>query len=148
MSNFSSLNPVSIAWELMPWSFVIDWFYDVGGYIRNLETAMLHNSRFIHGYVTYGEKTDVKLKQHGTVSVSGSKRIYAYTGGAVRTMKDRAVLTSYPFPRIPVVSVDLGSGRLANAAALLTTFLYGKRAVPERYRDRLENKILGAQRGV
>lgn len=30
------VNPAEIAWEMLPWSFVIDWFVPVGAYIRSL----------------------------------------------------------------------------------------------------------------
>jgi hypothetical protein len=50
-SQFTSLNPVSIAWELIPYSFVVDWFVNVGGYIRDVETACLNASAFNRGYV-------------------------------------------------------------------------------------------------
>lgn len=33
-------NPLSIAWELLPWSFVLDWFVDVGGYINRMDFAL------------------------------------------------------------------------------------------------------------
>lgn len=29
-------NPASVAWELVPWSFVVDWFVDVGGFLSQL----------------------------------------------------------------------------------------------------------------
>lgn len=43
LKKFSDLgftNPLSIAWELMPWSFVLDWFVDVGGYINRMDAAL------------------------------------------------------------------------------------------------------------
>lgn len=33
-SRLGILNPLEVAWELFPWSFVIDWFIPVEGYIR------------------------------------------------------------------------------------------------------------------
>lgn len=33
-------NPASIVWELLPWSFVLDWFVDVGGYINRMDFAL------------------------------------------------------------------------------------------------------------
>lgn len=29
-------NPLSVAWELIPWSFVVDWFVPIGTYLENL----------------------------------------------------------------------------------------------------------------
>lgn len=30
------INPVSVAWELVPFSFCVDWFVDIGSYIKNM----------------------------------------------------------------------------------------------------------------
>ena len=49
LSRWTSLNPVSLAWELVPMSFVVDWFFDIGSYLRNLETGLLYNTRFRSG---------------------------------------------------------------------------------------------------
>lgn len=34
-SNMGLTNPASIAWELVPFSFVVDWFWNVGDYIKS-----------------------------------------------------------------------------------------------------------------
>lgn len=39
-SQLGFTNPLSIAWELTPWSFVFDWFVDVGGYINRMDFAL------------------------------------------------------------------------------------------------------------
>jgi len=41
-ANWTSMNPASIAWELLPYSFVVDWIYDIGGYLRQAETALIY----------------------------------------------------------------------------------------------------------
>ncbi|DAD50819.1 maturation protein [ssRNA phage SRR5466725_14] len=33
------LDPASVAWELMPYSFVVDWFVPIGAYLQNLALA-------------------------------------------------------------------------------------------------------------
>lgn len=33
-------NPLSVIWESLPWSFVLDWFVDVGGYINRMDFAL------------------------------------------------------------------------------------------------------------
>lgn len=40
LSQLGFLNPLSVAWELTPWSFVLDWFVDVGGYISRMDFAL------------------------------------------------------------------------------------------------------------
>lgn len=47
------VNPVSIAWEVTPWSFVVDWFVGVGNFIE-LQTATAGLS-FVDGYTTTRE---------------------------------------------------------------------------------------------
>lgn len=116
LAGWSSLNPLSIAWELVPYSFVVDWFYDVGGYMRNLETGLLFGSSFDGGYVSTLRVSNMTSKGswtgsdgYGQGEASGSYRIF-----------NRSALSSYPLPRYPSFRCDLGSGRLLNAAALLT----------------------------
>lgn len=40
LSQLGFTNPLSVAWELLPWSFVLDWFIDVGGYINRMDFAL------------------------------------------------------------------------------------------------------------
>lgn len=50
--SFGLLNPASVAWELLPFSFVVDWFLPVGRYLEGLDVPM----RFNHLGGTIGEK--------------------------------------------------------------------------------------------
>jgi hypothetical protein len=121
LANFTSLNPVSIAWELIPYSFVVDWFIDIGGYMRNLENACLYGSAFQGGTVTETRRI------LGEGSIRGSNNGYtvqANDGIWLNVYKRRQVLVSNPLPRVPqFTGVNLGSGRLLNAAALLSQHL-------------------------
>lgn len=121
VAGFTSMNPFSIAWEVLPYSFVVDWFVDVGGYIRNLETALIYQDSFHSGFYTYSHRNEGKLFGNGREPTSSA--IYSTEGSYYKVQKDRIVLTSYPFPRFPSLTCDLGSGRLLNAAALLSQFL-------------------------
>lgn len=120
IARLSSLNPVSIAWELVPFSFVADWFFNVGGYLRDLETAVTYSSYFVRGY-----RTDTSLTVYNISSsknLSGSFAVELGEWGAqIRRMQlNRSILYGYPMPSRPIFNVNLGSGRLLNAAALLT----------------------------
>lgn len=132
-SRWTSMNPASILWELMPYSFVVDWFYDVGGYLRSVETGLLNRSNFVRG--------------HQTKYVKGSGSIYWTDGfwfGGFETIDiTRTLLSSYPLPYAPSLKVNMGAGRLFNAAALLGVMLRDPR--PPRYQGRKVRTINGTE---
>jgi len=125
MAGYTSLNPVSIAWELTPYSFVVDWFVNLGGYLRNLESAIAYKQAFGSGYYTQTSLTTGEILCKG-VGQSGSLRTipdlkYGYRGAK----KQRTPLGGPPMPRAPVLHVDLGLSQFANGTALLLSMLHG-----------------------
>jgi hypothetical protein len=124
IGDWSSLNPASIAWELTPYSFVIDWFIDIGGYLRNLETALLYGMAFKSGYVTHGSLVSGIHNVDGSyLNADGSGGHYNISASTRESWKDRQVLLSIPFPRVPRFKADLGVERLLSAASLLSQHL-------------------------
>lgn len=127
---WSSLNPVSLAWELIPYSFVFDWFYDIGSFLRDLESALLYNVNFQTGYVSElfaFEGKDQAMNNSngfGFGPVGGAYKKVINVKSSVRKISfARTKLLSYPFPRKPTFKVDLGSQRLFSAASLLRQLL-------------------------
>lgn len=128
-SRLSSLDPAVIAWELLPFSFVVDWVFDIGSYLAAVEQANLKGLAFVEGY-----RTDTYLKEttgeyDGRYEVSGpSYKSFQAKWSVRRTGLDRKVLTSFPRPTFPQFKVDLGSSQLLSAAALLQTIFLSRRA--------------------
>lgn len=123
-ARLSSLNPASIAWELMPWSFVIDWFFNVGDYLRGLETSLVYGRYFSDGFLT---KTFISEADQSAVREKTPPVGVVWSGSYRATARDvslnRTILSSFPDVPFPKIRPELSSGRLLNAAALLTTFL-------------------------
>jgi hypothetical protein len=130
LARLSSMNPVSIGWELMPFSFVIDWFVNIGGYVRDLETALVYDKYFVRGYRTQTKLSEIT--ERGTRAIDrpyvgllqpaeSYRGHWSYTTQHKR--KTRVLLYSFPYPKPPVFNCNLGSGRLLNAAALLSNFV-------------------------
>lgn len=142
LARFSSLNPASIAWELMPYSFVFDWFIDVGGYLRNLETALAFPGSVLSGYIS----TSIKLRCDQTVSYTGKKdpagwiKSGGQTGYIEKISFQRARLYALPIPRLPTFSVNMGASRLLSAASLLAQGLGIPRSNVKRMRKLTEAK--------
>lgn len=125
IARWSSLNPLTIGWELIPYSFVVDWFVGVGSYLRNVETALYYNTQFVSGY-----RSDfcfwpfkAKLIQH--TSFGSGKKIETQDLIAFKSYVqfNRSVLQSYPSPSLPHFRADLGASQLTSAAALLRQLL-------------------------
>lgn len=117
--NWSSLNPISIAWELQAYSFVVDWFWNVSGYLRAYETAMLYHSSFVTGFRNHIVETNGGIWGLPTpppgYSVEGN---LSFTGTQLGF--SREVLYDYPTPRIPNFAPQLGAANIATAVSLLT----------------------------
>lgn len=124
LAGYTSLNPVSIAWELTPYSFVVDWLVDIGGYLQSMESALLYGQSFRGGCVVYG------YKHYQTTTVTGSWRnsptSYGYAVGQSffsRSYKRRSVLGSTPFPTFPRFQANLGWQRVLSGASLIAQHL-------------------------
>lgn len=123
LSQFTSLNPASFFYENVPFSFVVDWVYDIGGYLRMMETALATGLVFHSGY-----RTDTRLqKTSATVDGSfyeyGTMNIANLSGTAEQKTLNRMVLLAMPVPRIPSWNPKLGAERLLSTASLLSNLL-------------------------
>lgn len=121
-ARWGSVNPGSVTWENIPYSFVVDWVYDVSSYLRAMETAMLYSNKFRSGYVVRSYVTDGKYQIKAARSESGIA-VHRYSveasGYFKTTHHSRAVLGSYPLARLPQFNTELSVSRLFNLAALL-----------------------------
>ncbi|DAD52054.1 maturation protein [ssRNA phage Zoerhiza.2_28] len=123
LSRWSSLNPYSMIWETLPFSFVADWVVNVGGYLRNLETGLLNMRDFSGGYLTrlIATNCNVEFFDHWANGTdTGSMNVY---GNASGLDIQRTLLTQYPLPYYPSIDVRLGSSRLLSAASLMSNLL-------------------------
>lgn len=113
------VNPFEVAWEIIPFSFVADWFLPIGRYLSSLDAPL----RFSH----IGGTTGYRMQEESvTVPTFGS--MYGFNvpsmGGGysrTRTTVSRNKLTSAPTPTLSSMSFEpkLGATRLTSAVALL-----------------------------
>lgn len=99
MDQLSMANPLSLAWELVPWSFVVDWFVPVGNTLDGLTHPAGVN--FLSGCTTMGG--ELNYDQHwippvGVVEVS--PRTNSYKGASHR----RKAYYDWPIPGLYAVN--------------------------------------------
>lgn len=119
INNYTTLDPLLVAWELVPYSFVVDWFYNLGGYLQNMEQALLYMNRFRLGCVTDTQLNENMLLVQGTKSlVTLNVKCYGE-----QRIKRRSTLSSLPLPRPPRVEAKLGWQRVVSAGSLIAELL-------------------------
>lgn len=113
LDRFGLLNPASLAWNLTPWSFVVDWFFNIGDFLSALSLPLTCD--FIHGYETHYVRTawsatrqDPKMK--GVQSTSYYR---------LRAMS-RQPLVDWPIP-LPYIPTGITGKHIADLLALLWT---------------------------
>lgn len=120
VSRAASFNPVAVAWELTPFSFVADWLIDIGGYLELLEQSFFAGLTFERGHVTHTDKVEIVGAYKGSWSTNST--IDAPFRMKV-TRLSRAPLTGPPRPYLPRFEPRLGWQRLVSAGALLNQLL-------------------------
>lgn len=113
LDTFGVLNPLSISWELMPMSFVLDWFIPVGNVLDSLSATL--GLQFEDGYIS--------TRTEGTLSVRHVDGTDIISRGKMETSHlffNREVLSSFPLPELYSKSNPFSSKRIVTALALLT----------------------------
>lgn len=119
MSQTGISNPLLLAWELVPYSFVVDWFIPLGTYLSNLNAS--NGLVFKQGTLTTKRKETNVSSIFADPFYSGPGHS-ASKGGLTRfyESKSRSVLSSFPMSTIPSMSFDLSVPQVLSGLALLT----------------------------
>lgn len=126
ISTWTSLSPISIAWEVIPYSFVVDWVFNVGSWLRNYETALLWGrpgQKFTISRLARIERVAGPQVSYGWANVPSRYLIVDKRMHRVSAQFSRTVQSTWPTPVRPKFRVNMGTGRLLNAAALLGNLL-------------------------
>jgi hypothetical protein len=118
-------NPISLLWEVIPYSFVIDWFLPIGEFLQGMKHwEGLH---FVDGYETrFTRQTAIydmsyfKEDQYHVDVRNGN-----YSRDAV--LLDRLVLSAFPEMQLPSFKNPVSATHALNALALLRVAFSGGR---------------------
>lgn len=111
------LNPLSVAWDLVPYSFIVDWFIPVGNVLESLTaTAGLE---FASGYISSKEDWVFKSTlQHwgapGTYDIKDNGSM-----GVAVMVNHRRTLSDFALPHLYANTNPFSSIHIANAVALI-----------------------------
>lgn len=116
LSQMGVTNPASVAWEILPWSFVIDWFIPIGNFLDSLDATL--GLTFEKGCYTTFEKTSVSASANGAVREQGGYTSLNFSANRTEVLCTRVPLGSFPASSFPSFSPGFSWRRAANALAL------------------------------
>lgn len=125
---FGLLNPLEVIWELVPLSFVADWFLPIGDYLSALDAPF----RFTHIGGTVGGRREI-VRDWKKSSEPGATKSSPTSGSAITSALylTRTPLSSVPTPSLAGFAFQpkLGVARTISGIALLSQQLsrLGKR---------------------
>jgi len=117
-AEFGLIQPDLLAWELIPYSFIIDWFYPVSTYLQQMRA--LSGLSVSNGCTTHAIE-NTSLINYNPYGINGTTRLFASSGVSTRSSYRKArtlsIPSGVPSPRLknPVSLIHF-----ANALALLT----------------------------
>lgn len=126
-------DPRQVMWELLPWSFVADWFIPIGQYLDARGVSSIYPGQYVQGNLYKGRN----YPSQGWTNLNGSANIktmsqsgfYAtYREHAERVNYTRTVSTSpaVPLPSFKGLAKAASWQHCVNAVALLTQQFAGK----------------------
>lgn len=116
-ARFGLVNPLEVIYELVPFSFVADWFIPIGSYLSSLDVPF----RVKHLGGTYTKK----IKTMSTISQSRSNSsrtsVWGFNGWGERTVLTRSKMLGSPQIKLTELSVsfDLSTRQITSGIALL-----------------------------
>jgi len=132
MAALGLTNPALLMWELLPFSFVVDWFLTVGNALEVLDAA--NGIKFMTG-----SRTIFQSYEGSATVVRIGKPPYHYDGaGSINmsgTKVNRNPISEIPSPALPQFKNPFGYIHLANALALLTTVMGRKKAALTSFKE-------------
>lgn len=117
------LNPVNLFWEILPYSFVVDWFLPIGPYLETL--SGFKGLTFVDGF-----QTQFTRKIHQAVVDSSWKsgnydEVVKGDYEAEGIRLDREKILSFPAANFPSFKNPISFTHTLNLLALMTSAFYG-----------------------
>lgn len=110
-------NPALLAWELMPYSFVVDWFLPIGTWIS--AATALSGVQVSQSSVTTTSSYDITYHTKGGTGLPSTTTISPGTKREIYSRKERSL--TIPHPSFPRPNFQLSTSHALNAIALLAS---------------------------
>ena len=126
LSQLGITNPLALAWELIPYSFVVDWFLPIGNFIGALDYSL--GLSFEGGCKTFRHTQKWRsriTRSTGTMAGGYTAHWSGGSGQGEGFLMDREVYNSFPLPPLPSFKDPFSPTHMANGLSLLSQAFSG-----------------------
>lgn len=110
-------NPFQLGWELVPFSFVLDWGIPIGSVLEGMTASL--GLRFVDGSISLYGEAECKTTPKGRTTSTYVRTVSGGTGATHRWMTfQRTGLTSFPIPGIYAKPMPFTTAHSITALAL------------------------------
>lgn len=127
LDSLGLLNPISTGYELIPFSFVFDWFTGLGDYLQQINPPQGYN--FSDGYYVIKTQSEISSTIDQVVKDVGYGGNYFLTHGSMQKSVERDKLGGFPPWTLQVPDIRTYKRRITNGVSLLVTLLYSEPVV-------------------
>lgn len=119
LASLGVTNPLLIGWELVPYSFVVDWALPVGNWLDSLDALLGYREAYYSS--TQLERCEWKEEGRPYSNPGFGVVESSYEGGKVVVQLNRVASSGVPLPTFPRIKDPRSLGHMANGLALLAS---------------------------
>lgn len=124
LSRLGITNPLYIAWELMPYSFVFDWFLPIGGWLNSFDSTL--GLTFVSGSKTeFSQNRCAHISVQPGIDYQNRRARWNSSKEYRKVTVVRTKLTSFPASKFPDFKNPFSWSHVASALSLLSTAVHG-----------------------
>lgn len=118
LNSLGLTNLALVAWEKIPWSFVVDWFAHVGNFLSQFDSTV--GWEFVSGYrTTFDETKQITKTQQAYWKTEYNYVFTEKEASALKIDVSRVSLASTPIAILPVIKNPISLDHALNSSALL-----------------------------
>jgi hypothetical protein len=117
LASLGILNPLEVAWEVTPFSFVVDWFLPIGDWLNGMDAMLGYTS----AYTSISSLQKMKWTGKGkSSSTTYQTFVNSYSESKSIVRLSRSASSGVPIPSMPPLKDGRSLGHMANGLALLS----------------------------
>lgn len=120
LASLGVTNPLAVAWELVPYSFVVDWVFPIGNWLSSLDALLGYTNAYTsQSTFVRADWLDIGISNLKLSSNPNNKLVNEWTGSKKGVWVSRTGSAGVPIPPLPRLKDPRSLGHMANGLALL-----------------------------